>query len=326
MLNTKNLAIQISEIPSYWVFQYYLELNEVLTGQDIKIKSIWNNKDTDPSMCLYIDTNKQTYMFKDFSTGKGGNKINLIQDLFNINYPAAVEKIIKDYNEFIKKNPSNKIEIKVQPKWKFHSSQNRAWNSNDADYWLKYRIGKTILTQFNVKPLDSYKLIKEGDKIEYLKIKNNHIYGYFDFSGNIYKIYQPFAKKNRRFFNISSHIQGLDILKYDQPYLIICSSLKDAMCLSGFGYNIEVIAPNSENTIIKPYIIENLKNKYKKCITLFDNDEAGKKAIDNYKKMYNIKGVYLDISKDLSDSVKDQGFNKIHKILKPLLKQTIYEK
>ena len=98
------------------------------------------------------------------------------------------------------------------------------------------------------------------------------------------------------------------------------------MCLSGFGYNIEVIAPNSENTIIKPYIIENLKNKYKKCITLFDNDEAGKKAIDNYKKMYDIKGVYLDISKDLSDSVKDQGFNKIHKILKPLLKQTIYEK
>ena len=33
------------------------------------------------------------------------------------------------------------------------------------------------------------------------------------------------------------------------------------------GYNIEVIAPDSENTMIKPHIIENLKKKYKKVIT-----------------------------------------------------------
>ena len=51
------------------------------------------------------------------------------------------------------------------------------------------------------------------------------------------------------------------------------------MCLKSFGYNIEVIAPDSENSLIKPHVIENLKVKYKKVITLFDNDEAGKKAI-----------------------------------------------
>ena len=137
-----------------------------------------------------------------------------------------------------------------------------------------------------------------------------------------YKIYQPKSNK-RKFFKIISHIQGLDQLKYNQPYLVICSSLKDAMCLKSFGYNIEVIAPDSENTVIKPYIIENLKNKYKKCITLFDNDDAGYKAVNRYKKLYKINGTSLQLSKDISDAVNEFDFETVHKELKPLLKQIL---
>ena len=37
MFNTKNLVLEDSDVPSYWVFQYYLDLPEQLTGQDIKI-------------------------------------------------------------------------------------------------------------------------------------------------------------------------------------------------------------------------------------------------------------------------------------------------
>jgi hypothetical protein len=40
MINTKNLVTNDSSVPSFWVFQYYLNLNEHLNGQDIKIKSI----------------------------------------------------------------------------------------------------------------------------------------------------------------------------------------------------------------------------------------------------------------------------------------------
>ena len=79
MLSTKNLVIKESDIPSYWVFQYYLNVNEKLDGQDVKITSVWNPSEKTPSMCIYVDVKKQCYMFKDFSTGKGGNKINLIQ-------------------------------------------------------------------------------------------------------------------------------------------------------------------------------------------------------------------------------------------------------
>ena len=48
------------------------------------------------------------------------------------------------------------------------------------------------------------------------------------------------------------------------------------MCLRSMGYNHRSYSPDSENTMIKPHIIEHLKKKYKKVITLFDNDEAGK--------------------------------------------------
>ena len=98
-------------------------------------------------MCIYVDVKKQCYMFKDFSTGKGGNKINLIQLLFSIGYSDAVEKMIKDYNVFIKSNTVEKT-FKVQPKWEIELVKLRDWNNADANYWLKYRIGKTMLEKY----------------------------------------------------------------------------------------------------------------------------------------------------------------------------------
>ena len=95
------------------------------------------------------------------------------------------------------------------------------------------------------------------------------------------------------------------------------------MCLRHFNFNVEVIAPDSENTLIKPYVINNLKEKYSKVITLFDNDQAGHNAIKKYKEAYNIHGTFLEIEKDLSDAVKLHGINKIKEIIAPLLSKTL---
>jgi len=95
------------------------------------------------------------------------------------------------------------------------------------------------------------------------------------------------------------------------------------MCLKQFGYNLEVIAPDSENTIIKPHIIENLKRKYKKVVTLFDNDVAGHNAVKKYEQLYDIKGTWLDSSKDIADLVKEKGFADAHKEIKVKLKSIL---
>ena len=323
MFSTKNLILEETDVPSYWVFQYYLDLPEQLTGQDIKINSIFNPNDKTPSFCIYVDKTIMQYKFKDFSTGIGGNKSDLIRHMFKLGYPQATRRIIEDYNKYIQENGKVSVEFVPQAKWEIDFIKYRKWNQDDANYWLSYRIGKTLLDQYNVKPIEYFNMIKQDAlEIESLKIGSKHCYGYFDRNGEVYKIYQPHSKKHK-FHKVKNYIQGIDQLQYKEPYLVICSSLKDAMCLKGMGYNLEVISPDSENTMIKPHIIANLKKKYKSIITLFDNDDAGKHAVKRYADAYNINGCTPTICKDISDAMKLHGFDKVHAMLKPLLKETL---
>jgi len=322
MISTKNLISDGSKIPSTWVFEFYLDLPERLNGQNVQIKSVFHPTEKTPSMWVFVD--KEQYKFKDFSTGKGGNKIDLIKELFNLDYSKAVFKITQDYNKFIvEKGEYSKSTIEPEPKYQVDIVKTRNWQNYDKKFWLQFNIGEDMLDKYNVKALEYYTMVKKKDDlvINEIKIRQPNIYGYFSKS-EVYKIYQPRNKKFK-FIKVKPQLQGLDQLEYNQPYLVICSSLKDAMCLKQFGYNVEVIAPDSENTIIKPYIIQNLKKKYKKVVTLFDNDAAGHAAVDKYLLHYKIKGTWLDSSKDIADLVKEKGFDAAHKEIKVKLKSIL---
>ena len=268
---------------------------------------------------MWIFVDKGQYKFKDFSTGKGGNKIDLVKELFNMDYSKAVFKIGQDYNKFISdKGVYTQSTLKPEAKYKVDGIMTRDWKKHDVKFWLQFNIDAAMLDKYNVKALEYYHMVKGDNKIT---IQQPYIYGYFS-KNDVYKIYQPRNKKFK-FIKVKPQLQGLDQLEYNQPYLIICSSLKDAMCLKQFGYNIEVIAPDSENTIIKPYIIENLKKKYKKVVTLFDNDVAGHNAVHKYRELYNISGTWLYSSKDIADLVKEKGFTDAHKEIKVKLKSVL---
>jgi len=87
--------------------------------------------------------------------------------------------------------------------------------------------------------------------------------------------------------------------------------------------NVECIAPDSENTMIGESVISKLIPKYSKIIILFDNDEPGIKAAQRYKEKYNFDYVVLEMSKDLSDSIKDNGIEAVRNNLLILLKQKL---
>jgi len=324
MLSTKNFITEHNEVDSTWVFEYYLDLPESLIGQDIKVKSIFNPAERTPSMFIYYDKSLNEYKFKDFSTGKQGSKIDIVKEIFNLSYSEALFRIIEDYNAFILKHGSHtKIECKPEARYKVDFVKKQKWTKEDVDFWLSFNIGASTLSEYNVHSLNYYTMIKDDENnFDKITIRNKQMYGYFDKYNKVYKIYQP-AQKNYKFIKIERHIQGLDQLKYNKPNLIICSSLKDAMCLKQFNFNVEVIAPDSENTIIKPYVINNLKEKYSKIITLFDNDPAGHNAIEKYKSIYNIHGISLNIEKDLSDAVKLRGVKDIFDPLAKLLSKTL---
>ena len=323
MFNTKGLVREGSDVPSYWVFQHYLNLSEPLTGQDIKIESIFNPNERTASFCIYVDKSLMQYKFKDFSTGKMGNKADLVMFMFDVSYTDAMNKIVSDYNVYIKSPDYKEQQFKPVAKWTIDYIKHRGWTIEDRKFWLGFGIGKTILDNYNVKPIDYYTMVKqEGSQYRSLQVGSKWCYGYFDKNGEVYKIYQPRSKKHK-FHKVKNYLQGIDQLKYNKPYLVICSSLKDAMSLKGIGYNIEVLAPDSENTMIKPHIITILKKKYKRIITLFDNDDAGRNAIDKYKEIYKIDGLSLPVCKDISDAINTHGVNHVHKVLKPLLKEIL---
>jgi hypothetical protein len=320
MISTKALASDPHKVPSYWVFEYYCNLPERLSGQDVKIKSVFNSTERTPSFCIYMY--KDAYHFKDFSSGKGGNALQFVKDYFDLDVSAAAGKMVKDYNEYVMtgKREDDIRSFKQHAKYQVESFIKRGWTKDDAEFWTKYGITSQILEKYNVIPVESYTMSK-GNK-DILVISGKNIYAYTRLDGTVYKIYQP-KVADHKFLKVKNYIQGTDQLKFDQPNLVICSSLKDAMCLTKFGYNTEVVAPDSENALIPPGAIAMYKLKYKAICTLFDNDQAGIKAMEKYKEEYNIPGVILPMSKDLSDSVRDTGIDETRSVLQPLLKEAL---
>ena len=130
--------------------------------------------------------------------------------------------------------------------------------------------------------------------------------------------------KDSKFIKVRDYIQGTEQLVFDKPYLIIASSLKDLMAYQKLKIsNSEVIAPDSENTMIPENIMNNISSKYHKVCVLFDNDEAGIKAAEKYKSRYGFEYVVLEMEKDLSDAIKVHGIDKVRDNLLPLLKQAL---
>lgn len=315
----------MEEVPNVWIFENYLTLPEKLEGQDVNMKSVFTAKDKNPSFFVYHSRTANKYKFKDFSTGKQGDGIELVKELFGIprRFDAGL-KIINDYNDFILNNDGayKLSDFKVRAKYIVKDVHIRNWNESDVKYWMKYRIGSKLLEFFNVQPLTSFILgLDDGSKT--LKITSAKLYGFFRADGTLYKIYQP-LRKDGKFFKVKDYIQGLDQLTFKLPYLIICSSLKDGMAFTKLGFkNAEIIAPDSENIMIPERIMIKFKEKYKAVCTLFDNDEAGIKAMLKYKEKYKIPGAHLKLEKDLADCLEIHGIKNTRELLYPVLTKAL---
>lgn len=317
MFKTKNLVHDVKDVPSKWVFEHFCKLNEKLNGQDVKITSLFNPNERTPSMCIYVDKSS-TYRYKDFSTGKGGSYIDLVKELYHLPFHKACQLIVENYNDFVLHNNGgyDLEDFQRASKYKVTSHKLRGWSTQDQYFWTKFNIGSKLLDGHNVKPLESYCMTKEDKE---LCITGLYLYGYFNQDGTLYKIYQP-KTLDKKFIKVSNCIQGMDQCT-GEKYLIITSSLKDVMSIKSLKLsNIDVIAPDSENTMLKQDVMEELRDKYNKIIVMFDNDNAGIVAMTTYKQKFPfIETLLLPMSKDVSDSIKDFGAKEVIIRLVPIL-------
>jgi hypothetical protein len=325
MISTINFITSIVDVPREWIFEYYLNLSCRLSGQTIKIKSVFNPGEKTESMYIYYDESKGYYRFKDFSTGLGGDCSNLIMELHNLSRKQANLKIVLDYARYIEDNSYDAVtEYSATASYKVCDYTIRKWTTDDGEYWTSFHIGTKQLNKYEVMPLDYYVLSKNEENIETsFTIKGPYIYGYFKEDGTLYKIYQP-KNKEKKFIKVLNYIQGTEQLTFKTKYLMIISSLKDLMAFNSLGItNIEGIIPDSENNLLPDSLLTYYKEKYSKIITLLDNDNSGIEAMKKYKEKHGFNYVIPPAEKDIADCVKAHGIEKTREILFPLLKQAL---
>lgn len=202
----------------------------------------------------------------------------------------------------------SKIQVAVRP-----------WRNYDYEYWASYGISRQWLRYAEIYPI-SHKIITKRDSLtgkdkRYIFTTDKYAYVYVERKqGKLsLKVYQPYNKKGFKWCSkMDSSVIGLwtKIPEYGDR-VVICSSLKDALCLS-CNLHIPTLCLQGEGYSMSDTAINELKRRYKKVFISFDTDEAG---IQDGKKLAERTGFTnivpdLGTEKDFSDywkSLKDKS-------------------
>lgn len=257
------------------IVSYYLGI--------LKVPCIINSplrQDRHPSFGLY-SPNGTEINYIDFSTRDSGTIFTLLKNMWNLDYPEVFKRICQDFSKFNSKATvikSSKCDITSQG-----SSSNidmkckvREWKDYDLEYWASYGITLPWLKYANVYPISHKIIIKDGKEFVFGADKYAYAYVEFKEGKTTLKIYQPFNKRGFKWAN--KHDRSVISLWTKVPKtgdkIVVCSSLKDALCLWA-NTSIPAIAIQGEGYGISNTAINELKRRYKEVYILLDNDEAG---------------------------------------------------
>lgn len=262
--------------------------------------------DNKPSVGLVSDGQHVSY--KDFATGDYGSIYKLIQLTFNWSKDEMMENIVKSY-------PTKKVKPKISKQINIEITV-RDWKKHDIAYWGQYGISVDWLKFAEVYPISHMFLRKNSQR--YMFGCEKHAYAYVEHKDDIitYKIYQPLSKQRKWLSNINSSVISLWTKVPDTGKLIvICSSLKDALCLWA-NTDIPAIALQGEAYDMSDTAVKALKGRFDNVVICFDNDDPG---IADSEKLHQSTGFDQIIlpeghGKDISDIYKDindpEGFKK----------------
>lgn len=319
-----NKDLILSTISEEQIFAYYL-------GSEVKSKKLFRSRlrnDKNPTCSLYRNKS-DTLIYKDFATSQHFDCFNYVMELFKCDYFEALRIIANDF-EILKDNSLNKNKGKIISKYfkinekEFSKIQVEIQEFTDLElkWWSRYGITLEILKNFDVY---SCKHVFLNDQLIAKSQQHCPIFGYYGkkYQGNeLWRIYTP-KNKNCKFIGNwpSKKIQGLDYIPKSGKLLCITKSLKDVMTLYSLG--VPAIAPNSETQFISESVLNDLKNRFKHVVVLFDNDQTGISFMNRIKKQHP-EFIYTWIprkyrAKDISDYYKEYDKNKTINLIKEFL-------
>lgn len=303
---------------------YYLGVTKIPTRICSPLR-----RDNKPSFGLYTRDGEHIY-YTDFATGDKGGMIDLLMQMWGTNYAETWNRIVNDLtfqgSVDVKKISMKPKLVVTTPTSTSIQVKVRDWRQYDFDYWKSYGISKEWLTFANVYPI-SHIIFTNKETKEKSAVKSDKLaYVFVEFKeGNTtFKVYQPLNTTGYKWF--SSHDRSVISLWAKVPEygdkLIICSSLKDALCLwSNTG--IPCIAPQGEGYTMSDTAVSELKRRYKNVYILYDNDAAGEKDSNKFASLTGFTKITLPQfmgGKDVSDLYKSVGLKQFKEIIIPLIK------
>lgn len=282
-----------------------------------------------PSLGFYTRDGVKIY-WKDFATEERGGIKDLLSKLWHCDYHKVLDRIASDFNDDQTYNVGNQI----NPTHSSHISLNedvelkvktRDWRSYDIKYWESYGISLEWLKFAEVYPV-SHKIIVKNNK-QYTFGVDKYAYAFVEHKENkvTLKLYQPFNKNGYKWCN--KHDRSVISLWNKIPdkgsKLVICSSLKDALCLWA-NTGIPTLALQGEGYSMSETARNQLIGRYDKIYIIFDNDDAGIKngiRLASETGFTNIEIPQFEGGKDISDYYKTNGKEEFTRMFTNLLNE-----
>ena len=290
------------------------------------------------STCSFFRGQSGNLYFKDFATGQCLTFEGVVMAKYGCTYHNALKIIAIDFgyiqSDEVKKQAAKKPQIKIQPKFEseketFIQVEIKDFSESELKWWNSFGISKETLNKYKVY---SIKTVFLNGNIYAQSTQHSPIYGYyFGKKGNIeqWRIYIPKRREFRFIGNVSTKtIQGYKQLPEKGKLLVITKSMKDSMLLSSLG--IPAVAPNSETQFVSEKLLEELKERFKNIVLLYDSDLTGVRFMNKIRKQYHDLIVCMIPrkyeAKDISDFYQKYGRSKTIEVIKEYINYIKREK
>ena len=302
------------------ILHYYLGIDKIPCVIKSPLRA-----DNRPSFGLYSLDGVRVF-YKDLSTQETGSTFTLLSKLFGLSFHDTLKKIKKDIDNksFTTINTTSlthritqigetdtKLEVKI-----------REWRDYDLEYWKSYGVTLPWLQWAEVYPISHKIIIKDNHRYIFVADKYAYVFVEHKEGNTTLKVYQPLNTNGYKWSN--KHDRSVVSLWTKVPQtgnkIVICSSIKDALCLS-CNTNIPALAIQGEGYVMSETAINELKRRFKHQYILLDNDKAGLKdavKLSNITGFTNLVLPQFDGGKDISDAFKVFGKEKFKQLIKQL--------
>lgn len=324
----------LSRVDEFSIYRHYL-------GSSLQVGCPFKSplrQDKNPSFVVFLAMDGRL-RFYDYATGQAGDCFDLLSALYGLSFFWVLAMINKDFNlgfpviKNLKVNtPVTKEDLSLYKKEKENVHLVREpisiqcipknWSSVDKSYWSSYEIPRSLLEKGYIMPSKETYI---NYMLSFTYSKKEPMYAYwFPDSGHL-KVLRPRSDKKNKWRTNAKKIEmccSWLMPKGKLDYVFLTSSRKDSLALWAKGYpacNFQMEGANPS-----PEVLHYLRDKFRRVIILLDNDEAGHRATEKWKRYIpDSVAFFMPVGKDPAGFIKKHG-NWLDYIIQNLIHETTW--